>query len=224
MTSAGRRRRCAATQRASPSAKIATAMMTMSMPSESCGIPNVARGWPVRKSIPTTPIARPRNSEIAPRIFDEPSTAVTATSANSMIARYDGAPRVTANREIGGANAANRIVPMVPTTRRQRARHVESRMRGDTHVRFGGRARETDPGQPGHRARARPNRSDTPRIMSDRDHRWSATRPEFWPPRGRSFSQVSALHGPPECRVVVVHTASSVSGARCRRMVSSDAA
>ena len=32
-------------------------------------------------------------------------------------------------------------------------------MRGDTHVRFGGRARETDPGQPGHRARALPNRA-----------------------------------------------------------------
>ena len=30
-------------------------------------------------------------------------------------------------------------------------------MRGDTHVRFGGRVRETDPGQPGHRARVRPN-------------------------------------------------------------------
>ena len=45
-------------------------------------------------------------------------------------------------------------------------------MRGDTHVRFGGRARETDPGQPGHRARARPNRSDTPGSTSD--HRWSA--------------------------------------------------
>jgi hypothetical protein len=30
-------------------------------------------------------------------------------------------------------------------------------MRGDTHVRFGGRTRETDPGQPGHRARVRPN-------------------------------------------------------------------
>jgi hypothetical protein len=41
-------------------------------------------------------------------------------------------------------------------------------MRGDTHVRFGGRARETDPGQPGHRARARPNRSDTAAIMPDR--------------------------------------------------------
>jgi hypothetical protein len=40
-------------------------------------------------------------------------------------------------------------------------------MRGDTHVRFGGRARETDPGQPGHRARARPNRSDTAAIMPD---------------------------------------------------------
>jgi hypothetical protein len=40
-------------------------------------------------------------------------------------------------------------------------------MRGDTHVRFGGRARETDPGQPGHRARARPNRSDTAEIMPD---------------------------------------------------------
>jgi hypothetical protein len=44
MTSAGRRRRCAATQSASPTAKIATAMTTMSMPSDSCGRPNVARG------------------------------------------------------------------------------------------------------------------------------------------------------------------------------------
>ncbi len=33
-----------------------------------------------------------------------------------MIARYDGAPRVTANREIAGANAASRTVPMVPAT------------------------------------------------------------------------------------------------------------
>jgi hypothetical protein len=41
-------------------------------------------------------------------------------------------------------------------------------MRGDTHVRFGGRARETDPGQPGHRARARPHRSDKAAIMPDR--------------------------------------------------------
>ena len=40
-------------------------------------------------------------------------------------------------------------------------------MRGDTHVRFGGRARETDPGQPGHRARARPNRSDTAVIVPE---------------------------------------------------------
>lgn len=60
------------------------------------------------------PIASPRSSEITPRIFDEPNTAVTATSAKSMIARYDGAPRVTANREIAGANAASRAVPMAP--------------------------------------------------------------------------------------------------------------
>ena len=66
---------------------MATAMTTMSMPSESCGRPNVARGWPVRKSMPTMPIASPSSSEIAPRSLDEPSTAVTATSANSMIAR-----------------------------------------------------------------------------------------------------------------------------------------
>jgi hypothetical protein len=38
-------------------------------------------------------------------------------------------------------------------------------MRGDTHVRFGRRARETDSGQPGHRARARPNRIHTAEIM-----------------------------------------------------------
>ena len=55
-------------------------------------------------------------------------------------------------------------------------------MRGDTHVRFGGRARETDPGQPGHRARARPNRSDTSVSCPPADHRWSATQPEFWNP------------------------------------------
>lgn len=53
---------------------------------------------------------------MAPRSLEAPSTAVTATSANSMIARYDGAPRVTANREIGGANAASSAVPIAPAT------------------------------------------------------------------------------------------------------------
>ena len=37
--------------------------------------------------MPTSPIARPSSSEIAPRSLELPSTAVTATSANSMIAR-----------------------------------------------------------------------------------------------------------------------------------------
>ena len=62
------------------------------------------------------PIPNPRNSEIAPRSFEAPSTAVTATRANSMIARYEGAPSVTANLEIGGANAASNAVPIAPAT------------------------------------------------------------------------------------------------------------
>ena len=33
-----------------------------------------------------------------------------------MIARYDGAPSVTANRETAGANAASSTVPMAPAT------------------------------------------------------------------------------------------------------------
>ena len=87
MISAGRRRRCAATHSASPTAKIATAITTMSMPSDSSGSPNVARGCPVSESMPTMPIASPSSSAMAPRSLDEPSTAVTITSANSMIAR-----------------------------------------------------------------------------------------------------------------------------------------
>ena len=42
-----------------------------------------------------------------------------------------------------------------PPTDKQHG-HVESRMRGDVHVRSGGRAEETDRGKPRHRASARP--------------------------------------------------------------------
>src|SRR3954467_14703970 len=66
--------------------------------------------------MPTTPIANPRNKEIAPRSLEAPSTAVTATRANSMIARYDGAPSVTANLQIAGANKASKGVPIAPAT------------------------------------------------------------------------------------------------------------
>ena len=77
-------------------------------------------------------------------------------------------------------------------------------MRGDTHVRFGGRARETDPGQPGHRARARPNRSDTPGSCPTSDHRWSATQARLLAPhrakktiaaRSRGFPVEAMLTG-----------------------------
>ena len=37
------------------------------------------------------------------------------------------------------------------------AQHVESRMRGDTHVRFGGRAEETDQSKDRHCASVRPH-------------------------------------------------------------------
>ena len=66
--------------------------------------------------MPTQPIANPRNKEIAPRSLEAPSTAVTATNANTMIARYDGAPSVTANLEIGGAKVASNTVPIAPAT------------------------------------------------------------------------------------------------------------
>lgn len=73
-------------------------------------------------------------------------------------------------------------------------------MRGDTHVRFGGRARETDPGQPGHRARARPNRrvmaAIMPRPLEGADHRWSAACATFWNPKGHR-APYSPCPGPP---------------------------
>lgn len=60
ITSAGLRRRCAATHRASPTAKMPTATTTTSMPSANCGMPSVSRCWPETESMPTRPIVRPR--------------------------------------------------------------------------------------------------------------------------------------------------------------------
>ena len=42
---------------------------------------------------------------------------------------------------------------------------------------------ETDPGQPGHRARARPHRDDTPGSCPTSDHCWSATQARLLAPR-----------------------------------------
>ena len=76
-------------------------------------------------------------------------------------------------------------------------------MRGDTHVLFGGRARETDPGQPGHRARARPNRSDTPGSCPTSDHRWSATQARLLAPHRAASNEAlepdCALRYPSDC-------------------------
>ena len=114
MTSSGRRRRCAATHRASPTAKIATATTTMSMPSASSGLSKVRRAWPV--VVPTSPIASPSPSEMNPRSLESPSTEVTATSASSMSAKYDGAPRTTTHSATVGASATSSTVLIVPAT------------------------------------------------------------------------------------------------------------
>jgi hypothetical protein len=114
MTSSGRRRRWAATHSASPTAKIATATTTMSIPSASNALPKVSRGWPVW--VPIRPIARPRNRAMKPRSRDRPSTAVTASSAKSIRAKYEGAPSSTTSSATGGARKTSRAVPIDPAT------------------------------------------------------------------------------------------------------------
>jgi hypothetical protein len=55
---------------------------------------------------------------MTPRNLEAPSTAVTATRASTMIAKYDGAPSLTASsRTIDGANATSSAVPMDPATK-----------------------------------------------------------------------------------------------------------
>ena len=72
------------------------------------------RCWPVTKSMPMTPMARPSSSAANPRIRDAPSTAVTPTKVSSMIARYSGAPRLIANFTTCGIRKTMPSVPMVP--------------------------------------------------------------------------------------------------------------
>lgn len=81
------RRRCAATQRASPMAKSPTATITTSIPSASWSEPKVSRCWPVIWSRPTSPMVRPMRSEARPRIREEPRTEVTAMKASTMMAK-----------------------------------------------------------------------------------------------------------------------------------------
>ena len=67
--------------------------------------------------MPIMPMVRPSTRAMKPRSREAPSTAVTATKASSMIARYSGAPRDTANRAISGAKNTISVVPMVPATK-----------------------------------------------------------------------------------------------------------
>ena len=54
------------------------------------------------------------NRPMKPRIFELPSTLVTSTRENSMIAKYDGAPIFTACSAMDGMKKATSRVPMVP--------------------------------------------------------------------------------------------------------------
>ena len=81
------------------------------------GMPKVSRACPLTASMPIMPIVRPSTRAMKPRNRDAPSTAVTATKASSMIARYSGAPSETANFAISGAKNTSRVVPMVPATK-----------------------------------------------------------------------------------------------------------
>ena len=70
--------------------------------------------------------------------------------------------------------------------RRKRSSNPEPPRRRPTspHVRFGGRTRETDPGQPGHRARVRPNSG---RLTSEQ-----RTKDRY---RIRGYLSTAAKHG-----------------------------
>ena len=53
-------------------------------------------------------------SPMKPRSLDSPSTLVTRTTESSMIAKYDGAPILTAWSASAGVKNATSRVPMVP--------------------------------------------------------------------------------------------------------------
>ncbi len=74
----------------------------------------MSRAWPVERSSPTSPMVSPMNRPMKPRILEVPSTLLTSTTENSMIAKYDGAPIFTACSAIEGMKKATSRVPMVP--------------------------------------------------------------------------------------------------------------
>jgi hypothetical protein len=84
------------------------------MPSASWGMPNVRRACPVSGSSPTSPIVRPIASDAKPRTRELPSTDVTATNANTMIAKKSGAPMSTATDATSGASSTSPSAPARP--------------------------------------------------------------------------------------------------------------
>lgn len=110
----------------------------------------VSRDWPLTASMPTNPMVRPMNGEMKPRSREAPSTAVTAMKANSMTAKYSGAPSEMAKRVTTGAKRARPRVPMVPATKEPSAAVANAwAARPDLAIRLPSMAVTTDDDSPG---------------------------------------------------------------------------
>ena len=78
--------------------------------------PMVNRAWPVCRSMPTSPSARPMNRLARPRTRLSPSTAVTVVSARTISAKYSAGPNSSASLTSCGATKLKASVAMVPAT------------------------------------------------------------------------------------------------------------
>ncbi len=102
---------------ASPTANSPTATSTTLTPSSSSGTPKVRRGWPVCRSMPTSPSASPKPSEARPRSAEPPSTAETVTKHSTISAKYSAGPSSSAYSTTMGPRKAMPAVPTTPATK-----------------------------------------------------------------------------------------------------------
>ena len=86
------------------------------MPSRAASFPKVNLERPDCRSAPTKPRTKPTESEIKPRICDEPSSDETVEKATNIRATYSAEPTWIAQSAIVGAVKAKIKVAMVPAT------------------------------------------------------------------------------------------------------------
>ena len=76
----------------------------------------MSRASPLSGSMPTSPSASPKNRLARPFSIESPSTAVTATKARTVSAKYSAGPKPSATSTISGAARVSAIVASVPAT------------------------------------------------------------------------------------------------------------